>query len=88
MAEVHDPNDRRRDPAATTTTPAVTNPSLESTRMDDAHNAEHREAATELGTVVGAGLGCVGMTLLPWVMVAVGVVAAVGISVIYKGCQG
>jgi hypothetical protein len=37
---------------------------------------------------VGAGLGCVGMTLLPWVMIGVGILAAVGIAMVYKGCQG
>jgi hypothetical protein len=43
------------------------NPSLESTRQDDARSREARERAGTAGTMAGVGMGCVGMALLPWV---------------------
>ena len=88
MAEIYDrpdPNDpNRRDPG---TTPS-TNPSVESTRRDDALDARRKEDAVGPGAAVGAGLGCLGMTLLPWAAVVGGIVAAIVIGVLYKGCHG
>jgi hypothetical protein len=86
MAEIYDrpdPNDpSRRGPAA-----PGTNPSLESTREDDRLSAERKEASVGPGAAVGAGLGCLGMTFLPWAAVVGGIVAAIVIAVAYKGCH-
>jgi hypothetical protein len=90
MAEIYDPPDpndpNRRDPRAAGAAPG-TNPSVESTRRDDQLDAELRQKAAGPGAAVGAGLGCLGMTLLPWMAVIGGIVAAVVIGVAYKGCH-
>jgi len=91
MAEIYprpDPNDpNRRDPRAAAGAASESNPSVESTRRDDQLDAELRQKAAGPGAVVGAGLGCLGMTLLPWVAVIGGIVAAVVIGAMYKGCH-
>ena len=64
------------------------NPSVEASRVDDALIAERRKNAMGVGAVGAAGAGCLGMALLPWAAVAVGICAAVVIIVLVKGCQG
>ena len=60
------------------------NPSLESTRQDDARAREARERAGTAGAMAGVGLGCVGMALLPWVLIGLSVLAAIAVAMIVK----
>jgi hypothetical protein len=60
------------------------NPSLESTRQDDARDREMHEDAGAAGTMAGAGLGCLGMIFLPWAMFAISVLAAIVVAMIVK----
>ncbi len=60
------------------------NPSVESTRHDDARSREQREKAGTAGAMAGVGLGCVGMALLPWVLIGLSVLAAVAVAMIVK----
>src|SRR5205085_1521501 len=52
-----DPNARRERP----------NPSVESTKLDDANARRLHEDEGIAGAAAGAGAGCLGMALLPWV---------------------
>ena len=67
-----DPNARRERP----------NPSVESTKLDDARTKRLHEDEEIAGAAVGAGAGCLGMALLPWVVVAAGIVAAVVVGIV------
>ena len=80
MSQTPDPNDPR-----TTERP---NPSVESTRIDDAKARESREHAGGMGTVAGAGLGCLGVTFAPFVAIIAAVLAGVVIIVVARGCGG
>jgi hypothetical protein len=58
------------------------NPSVESTKLDDAHVRRTHQDEEIAGAAVGAGVGCLGMALLPWVMIAAGIVAAVVVALV------
>ena len=85
MAEAPDPGPQQQPPQQR---PAPVNPSVESTRLDDAHDRAVHEAQEGLGAAVGTGLGCLGVTLAPWLMILFGVGAAVILIAIVKGCGG
>ena len=62
------------------------NPSVDSTRLDDAHDREMHENASGFGTAAGAGLGCLGVTLAPWLAILFAILAGVVIIVVAKSC--
>ncbi|MDB5323975.1 MAG: hypothetical protein JWN40_5606 [Phycisphaerales bacterium] len=64
------------------------NPSLESTRQDDARSREARERAGTAGTMAGVGMGCVGMALLPWVLIGLSVLAAIAVAMLVRWHYG
>jgi hypothetical protein len=73
------------DPTTTTTTPtrpAPVNPSVESTRIDDARSRRAHDDEKIAGAAVGVGATFLGMALLPWLMVALGIIAAVVVAVV------
>lgn len=78
MSQTPNPNDPR--PAERP------NPSVESTRLDDAHDREMHENAGGLGSAAGAGLGCLGVTLAPWLAILFAILAAVVVIVVAKSC--
>jgi len=59
MADTSDPN-------TAPVSPQRTNPSVESTRRDDERARELHQHAQAMGTVMGTGLGCLGMAVIPW----------------------
>lgn len=63
------------------------NPSVESTRLDDEHTRQVRENAEGLGAAAGAGLGCLGITLAPWLAVLGAIAAGVVMIVVIKSCN-
>jgi hypothetical protein len=79
MSQTPNPNDPR--PAERP------NPSVESTRRDDARDRDMHEQATGYGAGVGAGLGCLGITLAPWMGILFAVAAAVVVIVAMKSCS-
>jgi len=78
MSQTPNPNDPR--PAQRP------NPSVESTRLDDAHDREMHENASGFGTAAGAGLGCLGVTLAPWLAILFAILAGVVVIVVVKSC--
>jgi hypothetical protein len=60
------------------------NPSVESTRRDDEHDRTVHENQEALGAAAGAGLGCLGITLAPWVIIAAGIGVAIVIAFLVK----
>jgi hypothetical protein len=64
------------------------NPSVESTRRDEELIRRQHEDAAGTGAAVGTGLGCLGLTIAPLVMIAFGIAAAVAIAIAIKGCGG
>jgi hypothetical protein len=78
MSQTPNPNDPR--PAQRP------NPSVESTRRDDEMARQAHEDASGVGTVVGAGLGCLGFTLAPWVMALVAILAGVVVIAVVRSC--
>jgi hypothetical protein len=78
MSQSPNPNDPR--PAGRP------NPSVESTRKDDAHDRVTHENATGLGAAAGTGLGCLGVTLAPWLGILFALGAAVVVIVVMKSC--
>ena len=80
MSQTPNPNDPR-----TTDRP---NPSVESTRIDDAQARETHENASGFGSAAGAGLGCLGMTFAPFVAIIAAILAALVFVVVGRGCGG
>ena len=78
MSQTPNPNDPR--PADRP------NPSVESTRIDDEIARRSRENAEGLGSVAGAGLGCLGFTLAPWLAILFAILAGVVVIVVAKSC--
>jgi hypothetical protein len=78
MSQTPNPNDPR--PAERP------NPSIESTRRDDEMARKAHEDASGAGAVVGAGLGCLGFTLAPWVMAIVAILAGVVVVAVVRSC--
>jgi hypothetical protein len=62
--------------------PERPNPSVESTKLDDANARRLHEDQGIAGAASGAGAGCLGMALLPWVVVAAGIAAAVVVGML------
>jgi hypothetical protein len=58
------------------------NPSIESTKLDDAHARRTHQDEEIAGAAIGAGAGCLGMALLPWAIIAVGIVAAIVLAAV------
>ena len=57
------------------------NPAVEATRRDDERDREiHQQAEA-----AGAGVGCLGIALIPWVAVIIGILAALVFVLIKKG---
>jgi hypothetical protein len=78
MSQTPNPNDPRQVERP--------NPSVESTRRDDAHDREMHENATGVGSAAGAGLGCLGVTLAPWLGILFALGGAVVVIVAMKSC--
>jgi hypothetical protein len=64
------------------------NPSVESTRRDDEHDRMVHENASGVGAAAGGGLGCLGISLAPFMAVGFALLAAVVVIVIARGCGG
>lgn len=64
------------------------NPSVESTKIDDARDKDVHDATGGVGAGVGAGLGCLGVTLAPWLLIGFGILGAVALIFIVKSCGG
>jgi hypothetical protein len=64
------------------------NPSLESTRADDAHDRQLHQHAEGMGAAAGTGLGCLGVATLPWSLVLFALLAAAAAVTVWKGCAG
>jgi hypothetical protein len=79
MSQTPNPNDPR--PAERP------NPSVESTRKDDAHDRDVHEQTAGYGAGVGAGLGCLGFTLAPWLMIGFSIAAAVVVILVMRSCS-
>ena len=79
MSQTPNPNDPR--PAQRP------NPSVESTRIDDEQSRRSHENAEGLGSVAGAGLGCLGFTLAPWLAILFAILAGVVIIVVARSCK-
>ena len=68
--------------------PQRPNPSIESTKADDALDRAMHEGATGMGAAAGAGLGCLGVAFAPWVAAFGAVAVGILFIVIMKGCGG
>jgi len=79
MSQTPNPNDPR--PAERP------NPSIESTRRDDAHDKDVHEQAAGYGAGAAAGLGCLGVTLAPWLGIVFAIAGAVVVIVVMKSCS-
>lgn len=62
------------------------NPSVESTKKDDAYDRGVHENQEGVGAAMGAGLGCLGVALAPWLLVGFGIVAAIALIFVVKSC--
>jgi hypothetical protein len=72
------------DPNRVPPTQQHVNPSVESTRVDNQRTRELHEDAGAAGTMAGAGLGCLGMAFLPWVMAGLSVLAGIVVAFIVR----
>jgi hypothetical protein len=68
--------------------PKPVNPSVEATKIDDQRAKKlHQEEEIAAG-VAGTGLGCLGILLLPWTMVALALLAAVIFVIVMRLAHG
>ena len=65
--------------------PERPNPAVEASRIDDEHDRKFHLDAEAVGAVLGTGLGCLGVALIPWVVIVLGILAAVVLMAIKKG---
>jgi hypothetical protein len=72
-------------PPPATNPPERPNPAVEASRIDDERTRKFHQDAEAAGTVVGTGLGCLGVALIPWVIVIVGILAALVLAAIKTG---
>ena len=72
-------------PPPGTNPPERPNPAVEASRIDDERARQFHEQAEVAGTVLGTGLGCLGVALIPWVIVIVGVLSALVFVALKKG---
>ena len=64
------------------------NPSVEASKIDD-ERAKHLHQEEEIAAgVAGTGLGCLGILLLPWTMVALALLAAVIFVIVLRLAHG
>ena len=79
MSQTPNPNDPRQAERP--------NPSIESTRKDDAHDKDVHEETAGYGAGAAAGLGCLGVTLAPWLAILFAIAAAVVVIIVMKSCS-
>jgi hypothetical protein len=72
-------------PPAASNPPERPNPAVEASRIDDEYDRKLHQDAEAAGAVIGTGLGCLGVALIPWVIVILGILAAVVLMAIKKG---
>jgi hypothetical protein len=61
------------------------NPAVEASRRDDERDREIHQQAEAAGAALGTGVGCLGIALIPWVAVIIGILAALVFVLIKKG---